>query len=178
MAATSVFQIALIDRVYPKLDYFDFSAKNTVTYTLWEHLIAIARATPGRFIPSPAWSFRAEHVQAHDVVIYFVNEPSQSVARRKLGIEPLSGANGGFTTFSSKGAVSEVYVEGNMPARRLANIAFHELMHNKLKMGNEMHAHGGLAGTPTSEHAILSDLNIRRMSAALLHRVPQYTGAM
>lgn len=35
MAATSVFQIALVDRLYPKLDYFNHTAKNIVTSTLW-----------------------------------------------------------------------------------------------------------------------------------------------
>lgn len=180
MSAMRVFQIALIDRVYPAVAYFDSATKNTITYTLWEHLVALAKATPGSFMPGPSWSLRAAHLQAHDVVVYFVLDPSQSVSRKKFEVAPPANANGGFTLTTSKGVVSEVYVEGNMPARRLANIAFHEMMHNKLKMGDEMHVKGGLGlAQKTSEQwTVLSMDNIRLMSANLFRAVPQYTGSM
>jgi hypothetical protein len=42
----SVFQIALIDCVPSgAADYFNYSAKNIITYTLWEHLIGVARGS-------------------------------------------------------------------------------------------------------------------------------------
>jgi hypothetical protein len=180
-----VFQIALVDRVSKgSVDYFDYSAKNTITYTLWEHLVAIARTVPGSFIPGPSWALRAAHLMPHDVVVYFVLDPSQSVAR-SLGVRvPEESAAGGLTATTLHGIVSEVYVEGNMPARRLANVAFHEIMHNKLDVGGgwkgDLHRKGGLglAEKPTDEWSRLTDGNIRLMSANLFRKVRQHTGAM
>jgi hypothetical protein len=177
MASARVFQVALVDRVKPALDYFGPSTKNEVTYTIFDYLIQIARVTPGKFIPGPNWSYRPALLQPHDVVIYFVADRSSSVAL-KLGLEPPAGVGGGFTFFNGAVTVCEVYVEGSMPAHRLANVAFHELMHNKLAMGNEMHALGGVAGSPTQERSILTAESIKRMSAQLFRAVPQYTGAM
>jgi len=65
-----------------------------------------------------------------------------------------------------------------MPAHRLANVAFHELMHNKLGMGNEMHVLGGVAASPTPERAILTAESVRRLSSRLFRAVPQYTKGM
>jgi hypothetical protein len=180
-----VFQIALIDRVSTEsADYFNYSAKNTITYTLWEHLVPIAKAVPGGFIPGPSWSLRGAHLLPHDVVVYFVNDPSQSIAR-KLGVPVPELANaGGLTANTSRGTVCEVYVEGNMPARRLANIAFHEIMHNKLDVGGgwkgNLHrdAGAGLAQKPTDEWSRLTDGNIRVMSANLFRSVRQYIGGI
>jgi len=177
MASAQVFQVALVDRVDPVPDYFGPSAKNEVTYTIFDHLIKIARTTPGRFIPGPGWAYRAAHVQPYDVVVYFVLDRSQSVVRKKLGIEPPAGA-AGFTYFNGSVTLSEVYVAGSMPALRLANAAFHEVMHNKLQLGDSMHSLGGVAASPTQERAILSAEGIRRMSAALFRAVPQYTKDM
>ena len=181
----SSFRIALIDRVsHHKLEYFNYSAKNTITYTLWEHLVRIARAIPGGFIPGPSWSLRPAHLAAHDVGVYFVLDPSESVAA-KLGIAVPGGPTaGGLTATTSRGVVTEVYVDGNMPARRLANIAFHELMHNKLDVGyravSDIHRQGGLglASKPTEEWSPLTAQNIKLMSANLVRSVRQYTGAM
>jgi hypothetical protein len=164
--------------VYPVPGYFGPSAKNEVTYTIFDYLIQIGRASSGKFIPGPGWSYRAAHVQSHDVVVYFVLDRSQSLVRKQMGIEPPAGAGGGFTLSNGHVTLSEVYVDGSMPAHRLANVAFHELMHNKQKMGNEMHTLGGVAGSPTQERAILSAESIRRMSAALFRTVPQYTRSM
>ena len=92
---------------------------------------------------------------------------------------------GGLTATTSRATVCEVYVEGNMPARRLANIAFHEIMHNKLDVGGtwpaDLHGRkggGGLAAKPTDEWSRLTDVNIRLMSAHLSRNVRQYIGAM
>lgn len=73
---------------------------------------------------------------------------------------------------------------GNMSARRLANIAFHEIMHNKLDVGhraiNDLHRQGGLglAQKPTGEWSQLTDRNVQLMSANMFRKVRQYTGAM
>ncbi len=181
----NIFQIALVDRVsHQKVEFFDYKAKNIITYTLWEHLVRIAMATPGGFIPGPNWSLKPAHLSAHDVVVYFVLDPGQSVAAR-LGATRSEGPNaGGLTSTSAKGVVSEVYIDGNMPARRLANIAFHEIMHNKLDVGSsaiaDIHTLGGagLAKPVTGEWTPLSNRNIALMSANIFRKVRQYTAAM
>jgi len=72
MSSALVFQVALVDRVHPASGYFGPSTKNEVTYTIFDYLIQIGRASSQKFIPAPGWSYRAAHVQAHDVVVYFV----------------------------------------------------------------------------------------------------------
>ena len=177
MASARVFQVALVDRVSPVADYFNPHTKNEITYTIFDHLMEIAKVTPGRFIPGPGWSYRPAHVQPHDVVIYFLLDSGQSLVRKKLGVEPPT-TDGGCTYFNGAVTLSEVYVDGSMPATRLANVAFHELMHNKLKLGDGMHVLGGVAAKPTQENSRLNPESIRRMSKALFNPVPQYTKAM
>lgn len=178
--ATRVFQIALVSKIDEKqAPWFNYQAKNTITFTLWEHLVPIAVASGG-FIPGPSWSLSASQLQAHDVVVHFVMDPSSSLARR-------AGAPrnaGGLTANTSDGVVCEVYVAGNMPARRLANIAFHEIMHIKLDVGTgviaDLHTRGGggLATPPTNEWTPLTAKNIDLMAKNLFQKVPQYTRAM
>ena len=180
-----VFQIALIDKASgAQAPYFDYSAKNIITYTLWEHLVQIAMARTTGFIPGPSWSLRAAHLKAHDVAVYFVLDASKSIARG-AGVRKTPGPNdGGLTAQTSSGVVCEVYVDGNMPARRLANMAFHEIMHAKLDVGARMIANlhtqggGGLATPPTNEWTPLTQGNIRLMSKHLFRKVPTYTGGM
>jgi hypothetical protein len=96
-------------------DWWGPSTKNEVTCTIFDYLIQIGRTTPGKVIPGPGWSYRAAHVQALDVVVYFVFDRSESIALKQM------------------------------------NCAFHDVMHNKLEMGNGMHALGGVAASPTPE---------------------------
>src|SRR5262249_42149323 len=80
--------------------------------------------------------------------------------------------------------ISEVYVENNFPAKKLANIAFHELMHNKLRQGNAMHNTQGMnmGKSPATECSFMSPVDRERMALALNVKVPQYadrlTGAV
>jgi hypothetical protein len=175
-----IFQIALVDRIRSQdASYFDASAKNTITYTLWEHLVRIAHFVPEGLIPGPSWSLRAGQLQAHDVVVYFVLDPSSSIIG---GTAPSN--VGGRTTTTAGGVASEVYVEGNMPARRLANIAFHEIMHNKLDIGarviSDLHSKGGggLAVPPTNEWTPLTPANAQLMAQNMFSAIRQFTGRM
>jgi hypothetical protein len=61
----------------------------------------IAKETPGRFIPSPGWSYRPAHVQPYDVIIYFLLNSGQSLVRTKLGVEPPT-TDGGCTYFNGR----------------------------------------------------------------------------
>ena len=181
---TRIFQIALVSKIDEKAaPWFNYQTKNIITYTLWEHLVPIAVAAGG-FIPGPSWSLSASQLQAHDVVVHFVHDPSSSIAR-SVGAKRDDGANaGGLTAKTSAGVVCEVYVDGNMPARRLANIAFHEIMHVKLDIGTsvigDLHTKGGggLAVPPTNEWTPLTARNVQLMAANLFRKVPQYTKAM
>lgn len=178
MAAARVFQVALIDRVRKPPDWFGYSTKNEITYTIFDYLIQIARVTPGKFVPGPGWSYGPSHVQAHDVVVYFVYDRSESILLSELGVTPRAGAGGGFTYISSAATVCEVYINDSMPAHRLANCAFHEVMHNVLAVGDGMHSLGGVAASPTPERAILTAESIRRMSARMFLPRPQFLGRM
>ena len=101
MAAARVFQVALIDRVEKPPDWFGYSTKNEITYTIFDYLIQIARVTPDKFVPGPGWSYGPSHVQAHDVVVYFVYDRSESIVLSEFGVTPSAGAGGGFTYISS-----------------------------------------------------------------------------
>ena len=71
-------------------------------------------------------------------------------------------------------------MEYNFPALKLANICFHELMHNKLAMGNTaLHRSGrGLNQSPTTAEQKLTTDNLRAMANRLTYPVAQYTSAM
>jgi len=79
---------------------------------------------------------------------------------------------------SSAATVCEVYINDSMPAHRLGNCAFHEVMHNVLAVGDGMHSLGGVAASPTPERAILTAESIRRMSPRLFLPRPQFLGRM
>jgi hypothetical protein len=153
---------------------------NTITYTLWDLVFQVGQSMSSktRLTPSPGWSYQASDLEPWDVVVYFVRDRSQSIAAR-LGAQPSDDA-AGLTSFTSSGVVSEVYVEGNGPADKLALIAFHEIMHNKLQRGNSMHqnAGGGVAVSPTKGWEQLTARNKQLMAGALRTPVRQYTGAL
>ena len=115
-------------------------------------------------------------------MVYFVRDRMSSIAARVGGIFNDNADSSGFTSSTAHGVVSEVYVENNLPARKLANVAFHELMHNKLDVGARwvpsIHALGGLAHSPTSEQSVLTRANRLMMAAHLFDPVRQYTGKM
>ena len=87
---------------------------------------------------------------SHDLIIYFV--PSEiSIVSQFAGRprNPITDDGDGFTSIkrSASGAVSaasEVYVN-TTNGKLLAALAFHEAMHNRLALGNGMHARDGMA---------------------------------
>ena len=85
-------------------------------------------------------------------------------------------SEGGLTLWNGKVTGSDVVADGDTETRTIANLTFHELMHNKLRMGDEMHRQGGLAASPVDSSMRPSDKNIAAMSAALLKPQPQWTG--
>lgn len=185
--ANREFVIACVARI-PERDRasisFDASVQNEITYTLWNYLTQIAALRPGGigFGPAPGWYFKPADLKPHDVVIYFVRDRMSSIATRAGSVFNDKTESAGFTAATPHGVVSEVYVEYNLPAKKLANIAFHELMHNKLDVGarrvGDIHTLGGIAASPTSEQNVLTGDNKRLVAQHMFKPVRQYTGAM
>lgn len=182
------FKIACINLV-PEFDrgrlYFDYRVQNEIAYTLWHHLTALAATRPGGsgLFPAPGWYFKPADLAAYDVVVYFLSDRSRSLAARNGAPAPPGNA-AGYTNSGPTGVISEVYVEMNLPGTKLANIALHEIMHNKLDVGrrvlHDIHtqAGGGIALSPTTAEAKLTPRNKHLLGANLFYPVRQYTNAM
>jgi hypothetical protein len=126
------------------------------------------------------WDPPAADVTGDSVLIYFLRTSAESlIVKREPSVSQLGG--GGTTRKSGPGTISEVYVEsllrggtvGNM--QTLINVAFHEAMHNKLQVGQDLHNDGGLAADTNWPEDTLNDTNIRKMRAALETPVIQDT---
>jgi hypothetical protein len=131
-------------------------------------------------------TFHPGDLQAVDLRCFILPDQSTSVVRRLRGGVTLGG--GGTTAQTDRGTVSEVYdsVFGADYKSECA-VLFHELMHNKLEMGNEMHADGevgfGIASAEVEDGRSLgrrslgkNGTNDRAMARALLRPVRQYQG--
>jgi hypothetical protein len=158
----------------------DIDALNDIQDELWFYLCKVIAQAPtvGRFVPCVNWCTKPEEVTNTDLVCYFVKNQSASIIG-SLGL-PTSGKEaGGFTVIGSRyGTISEVYVENNFPSKKLANIAFHELMHNKLqKDSSELHNQTpgvGMGKSPATECSVLTPTDLLLMSKRLTAAVPQY----
>jgi hypothetical protein len=115
----------------------------------------------------------------NELLIYFMPF-SWSVANQMPGstfVSPLGGHDG-LTKFTKGGeAVSEVYANC-ADTRVLAHLAFHEAMHNKLRLGNDMHQQKGLASAAVDGAMRPSEDNTKRMKAALKTDRPQWTAGV
>lgn len=114
------------------------------------------------------------------------NQSTSLVRRLRGGGTPLGG--GGTNAPTKLGTVSEVY-DSAFGADFVTECAviFHELMHNKLEMGNEMHTDGdvgfGIAAAEVEDARGLgrrslgiNGTNERTMAKVLLKPVRQYSG--
>jgi hypothetical protein len=113
--------------------------------------------------------------------------PSQSrsvVSRFSAGA-----LGGGGTTFQTRnGTISEVYDSVFDDYTSECAVIFHELMHNKLQMGDEMHTDGSVgfgiasaevetATTSLGRRSLgMNGTNQRAMAKTLLNSVPQFLG--
>lgn len=117
-------------------------------------------------------------VTALDVVIYFTFDSNVSIIEHVANRTRTCGNNAAGCTDPNAPQISEVYVSGNFPPRKLANIAFHELMHNKTRFTNaQLHNHpnDGLAQSPTNESHQLTQANIKLLQPFLQTRREQFT---
>src|SRR5262249_42190769 len=161
----------------------DINCLNDITDTLWSHLCKVLshpKAIRHGFTPRVDWFTTAGEIAAHDLVVYFVADPSKSLIN-KLKLSTSTVDLGGRTAIrTGVGNVSEVFVQNNFPARKLANIAWHELMHNKLQKDDRMHKINGLqiGVSPVQICDFLSDEDRRLMAESIHLAVPQYTAAL
>ena len=126
------------------------------------------------------WDSPASDVRANEVLIYFLGTKADSLVHQVSPAAPLG--PGGTTLIRSSGNISEIYLQeslsamggGSDIARGLAVLAFHEAMHNKLKLGGSLHATGGgMAASTVYANTNLNAANIAKMAPALGLSVPQ-----
>jgi len=160
---------AALDAVVPK---FDFAAR-------------IGRDAGRLVSSSPPRPPGLSSLTDLDILVYFLPF-GKSVVRKLVPSAPSSIAGHDGLTAGMNPRASEVYVH-TFDGTALAKLAFHEIMHMKLKMGNEMHSLnncdktkppscGLMAFDVTDEHPTAS--NISRMVTALRMPVPQWTGGI
>ena len=114
-------------------------------------------------------------IQDNELLVYFVESSLDSVVRALPGGPGGSGGGDGFTAWANNLTASEVYV--NRSRGYLAEIAFHELMHNKLHLGDAaLHARNGMARVPVTAGTSPSDQNVTQMRAKLGTNRRQWTG--
>jgi len=112
----------------------------------------------------------------HELIVYFCSTNwhvvSQLPGASSADIEP----GGGLTLWSHSVTGSDVAADEKMEPRTLANLAFHEMMHNKLHLGPSLHKQGGLASDTVDSSMRASGDNIKAMADALKTKRPQWTG--
>jgi len=132
-------------------------------------------ATPGSGFQSALvhWLAYQPTPEPHELLLYFVPDRSLSVIKEAGG--PAGGSGHGLTWWrDTVGAVSEVYTSSQSDPDMLSLVGFHELMHNKLRLGDSLlHPKGGLAADPVAGGAP-SASNVRDMAAALRRAAPQW----
>ncbi len=112
-------------------------------------------------------------IQDHELLIYYVSSSSSSILKFMPG-NTNSGSGNGMTVIGSSSA-SEVYVSSSKSG--LAELTFHELMHNKLKLDDaKLHKKDGLAVKEVPLGGVPSTANTSEMKAALKNSNKQWTG--
>ena len=153
---------------------------DTLSNLFWRVMMS-PRSVVRKFQLNTQWGCPVNEITDRDLVVYFVRNSGASVIKG-LGVEGLPGDLGGLTALNvpHKGTISEVYMEDNFPAKKLAHLAFHELMHNKLQMDNSMHGqpHVGMGLSPATECSVLTAGDIGLLAQRMDTPVKQYTGKL
>lgn len=125
-----------------------------------------SRIVPSGTMAMVSWTSSAPaSIQNTELLVYFVRSSMESVVRGMPGGPGSAGSGDGLTAFTNSLSASEVYVSSSRSY--LAEMAFHELMHNKLHLGDAaLHARNGLASVPLTAGTSPSTQNISQMRAA------------
>lgn len=128
------------------------------------------------------WTGGCPALGSKDLLVYFVAPPN---GQSGFVCNETTFGTRGLTTWTAQGVTrSDVYVPpcdagANPMASVLTNLAFHELMHNKLHLNNQqLHGRGGLAGGSVGPATSLTDANVRLMAPALDNAHAQDTSGL
>jgi hypothetical protein len=176
-----VYKLWLVDKGTRSQYYWGEGTMFAVGNNLVEYFNQICKASNKAFDSADfSWSGNTGMVQPGEVVVYFLQNRSDSIVAAQGGtIKHGSGAT--YTT--GAGTISEVYLsemEGDADyARLVSNIAFHEILHNKLEPKPRADIHGigggGLSSPTVSRGMRPTKAEIDLMGPALSRVVPQYT---
>ena len=135
-----------------------------------------SRIVSGDTTASVSWTSSAPgSIRDNELLVYFVRSSMDSIVRALPGGPGSAGNGDGFTAWAGDLTASEVYVSSSRSY--LAEMAFHELMHNKLHLGDAaLHSRNGLAHIPVTAGTTPSQQNITQMRAALNNNQRQWTG--
>jgi len=130
------------------------------------------------------WNSSPGSIQSNEVLIYFVNTKGDSLITQVWPGSQL-GVSGTTKWNTSSGCISEIYVSECISqmgdcdvALGLALMAFHESMHNKVRMGDSLHNQSGVSlGRRVISFCgqALSAGDIALMAPALDRDTAQYT---
>ena len=153
-------------------------------------VIVILKGYFNRVVSSTGVSFdsvvevtQAPTISNTDLLCYIVADFDNSVVIKfDAGLQHNEG-DAGETRYTSdkKLAASEVYLDiinaNSDPTTLMANIIFHELMHNKTTTGDDLHKSAdGLAKETVTETDTLTTANIKTMQGSLKKEVTQWVG--
>jgi hypothetical protein len=157
----------------------------TISQTLQGHFQRVVTAhdsLPGVTPVGPAvvrWLAGNLPIAATELLIYlmpFGTTLIKSNGTLKLGQPPPG--HDGFTGTIGRATGSEVYLHFFDPTL-IANLMFHEAMHNKLALDNAgLHQRGGLASAVVTSATKLTNSNIQDMAAALDVSRPQWVSGI
>jgi hypothetical protein len=184
---------SLIPPALERLLRFTDQTKQAVGFRLQELFNQIAQGRGDYTGAAFAWQPIVQKMAAEEMVCYFVKDRDSSIisglgGQVQTGTHPVGHA--GSTFLSVQGMISEVYIlpliNTANSARLIANMAFHELMHNKLDAQQNgaivasIHTSGGggLADLNITPATDITDENRNLMRNALFRGIPQFTARL
>jgi hypothetical protein len=111
----------------------------------------------------------------NDLIAYY-SSSGWHVVSQMPGAPEVNSKEGGLTYNNTTVTGSDVVANPDDDTNLIANLTFHELMHNKLNMDDSMHKLGGLARSPVDESTPLTNANIEAMAKVLTKDRKQWTG--
>lgn len=134
-----------------------------------------SRIVPSGTTALVSWTDSPPTIQDNELLVYFVRSSMDSIVRALPDRRGPMGSGDGFTAWGGSLTASEVYASESRGY--LAEMAFHELMHNKLHLDDAaLHRLNGLAHVPVTAGTTPSAENITQMRGALNDRHRQWTG--
>ena len=157
---------------------------NRILQGYFDKVVRAHDAMPGKKKLGDArvtWLAFTPTVQPNELLVYLLPLGSKMVKDQRLGVGTPSPGHDGFTALYTGGASagSEVYDRFSNNAALIANLMFHEFMHNKLNLNDDLlHRRNGLAARSVGPNTQLSPENIHDMAAALDVKRPQWVDGL